>query len=267
MPDKANDGQPGTQAVQRALRMLHCFRSDRPQLTLTELADEANLTMPTAHRIVKALQDWGYIAQDENGRMFSLGPTVMKLAQVFLQRDNQHELVLLAQPFLERLRDATGETAALHCPVDTQRVCVTEVPSRQPVRMANGVGNLYPLHGGAAGKVILAWSSSTTLDRVLAVLPDDTRSGGHHERLIRELPRIRKKGYALSLGETVPSASAIAVPIFSASRLIAGSLSIAGPIDRWTRELMLDHAPLLLATGIEINSALGFAGSRGVAPA
>jgi DNA-binding IclR family transcriptional regulator len=246
--------------------MLNCFRSDRPQRTLAELADEAKLTMSTAHRIVKALQDWGYIVQDESGRVFSLGPTVMKLAQVFLQRDNQHELVLLAQPFLERLRDATGETVALHCPVDTQRVCVSEVPSRQPVRMANGVGNLYPLHSGAAGKVILAWSSTTTLDRVLATLADEARSGGLHERLVRELPRIRKKGYALSLGETVPSASAIAVPIFSASRLVAGSLSIAGPIDRWKRELMLDHAPLLLATGKDISTALGYAGTQRVAP-
>jgi IclR family transcriptional regulator, KDG regulon repressor len=257
---RSNDEQ-GTQAVQRALRVLACCRIDRPRVSLTEFAEETGLTMPTAHRIVKALQSRGYLVQNEDTRLYSLGPTVMKLAQVILQRDTQHELIRLAIPHLERLRDASSETATLHCPVGLQRMCMAEVPSRHPVRMANGLGRLYPLYAGAAGKVIMAWSSTATVEQVGAELEAMPNGAELHGRIQRELPRIRKKGYALSLGEIVPNAAAVAAPVFSASGLVAGALSVSGPIDRWNRDLMLDHAPMLTAAGASISATLGYTGA------
>jgi DNA-binding IclR family transcriptional regulator len=210
---------------------------------------------------VKALQSRGYLVQNEDTRLYSLGPTVMKLAQVILQRDTQHELIRLAIPHLERLRDASGETATLHCPVGLQRMCMAEVPSRHPVRMANGLGRLYPLYAGAAGKVIMAWSSTATVEQVRAELEAMPNGAELHSRIQRELPRIRKKGYALSLGEIVPNAAAVAAPVFSASGVVAGALSVSGPIDRWNRDLMLDHAPMLTAAGAAISATLGYTGA------
>jgi DNA-binding IclR family transcriptional regulator len=260
--DDSNDLQQGTQAVQRALRLLSCFRVDRPQVTLAELSAESELTPATSQRILKALQSWGYVEFDEHAQFFRLGPAVMKLSQIYLQRNLQSELVRIAHPVLERLRDATGETAALHCPINTERVCLLEAPSRELVRMSSGVGNLFPLYTGAAGKIILAWSTAVTLDRVLAVMPAEMDADGRKERMLRELPRLRKKGYAISMGETAPSATSIAVPVFSANRTIAGSILVAGPKERWTRDAMLDHVPLLLNASAEVSGDLGFAATR-----
>ena len=254
------DVPEGTQAVQRALRVLACYRSDRTRLTLTEVAAEAGLTMPTAHRIVKALRYRGYLVQDEQTRQYSLGPTVLRLAQVIMQRDTQHALIRLVLPHLERLRDATGETAILHYPMELQRMCVAEVPSRQPVRMADGLGTLYPLHRGAAGKVILAWSSATTVERVIANAAGLLDGANIERRLQRELPRIRKDGFAISMGETDAGAAAIAVPVFSSSGRIAGAIAVTGPLDRWNRRAILDHVPMLIDAGNTVSATLGYAG-------
>jgi DNA-binding IclR family transcriptional regulator len=259
-PARPKDEQ-GTQAVQRALRLLGCFRIDRPLVSLTEFADEAGLTTPTAHRIVKALQARGYLVQDQQSRLYSLGPTVMRLAQVTMQRDTQHELVRLALPHLEAIRDATGETASLQCPIDMQCMCAAEVPSKQMVCVATGLGNVTPIYTGAAGKVILAWSSPIIVERAVAqmeLLPNGTAA---QARMRRELPWTRKKGYALSLGETLESASAIAVPVFSSTGVIAGAITVAGPIERWTRDSMLDHARMLTAVGATLSATFGYAGT------
>jgi DNA-binding IclR family transcriptional regulator len=108
------------------------------------------------------------------------------------------------------------------------------------MRMANGVGNLYPLHSGAAGKAILAWMPRAEADEILAQHPDEAR-------LRRELARIRRQGFATSAGETIPSAAAIAAPIRGPDGAVVSAISLAGPIERWTKDKMLAAAPLLIA--------------------
>src|SRR5262245_59108052 len=106
-----NAGQ-GTYAVQRAIRILACFSVERPLVSLAEFAEEAGLTGPAARQIVNALERRGYLVRNDHTRLYSLGPMVTELAQVILQRDTPHELIRLALPQLEALRDLTEETAA-----------------------------------------------------------------------------------------------------------------------------------------------------------
>ena len=235
--------------MDRALRMLESFAADRPELTLKELADSAGLTLPTAHRIARTLQARGFLVQVDTDHAYGLGPEVMRLARTLLQANLPADLLRLAHPLLERLRDETGETAALHCPVDVERMCVAEIPSRHAKRMANGVGNLYPLHSGAAGKAILSVMPPATIDRILADHPEAARRR-------RELAVIQRQGYALSLGETVPAAAAIAVPIRDPGGEVVGAISVAGPIERWTKGRMVAAAPLLQSAAGEMDNRL-----------
>jgi DNA-binding IclR family transcriptional regulator len=243
------EGERGAQAVHRALRMLESFRGDSVELSLSGLADSAGLTLPTAHRIARTLNSEGFLLQTDPGGRYSLGPEIMRLARVLLHTAISPDLVRLTQQVLERLRDLSGETAALHCPIGHERICVAEMPSPHPIRMANGVGNLYPLHTGAAGKAILAWMPATEIDEILLDRPDT-------ERIRRELASVRRRGFAMSLGETVPGASAIAAPIRTPSGDTLAVISIAGPIRRWTRERMLEHAAALVDASNGVNAQL-----------
>ena len=215
--------------------------------------------MPTAHRIMKVLEQREYLVQDVQTRLYALGPAILRLAQVVTQRSSQHVLIKLVLPHLERLRDTTGETALLHCPVRMNRMCVAEVPSRQPLGMAYGLGTTLPLHLGAAGKVILAWSNATTVERAVAA---SSAAGESWDGagLRRELKRIRRTGYAISPGDGESSASSVAVPVFSSSGTIAGAISVTGPRDRWDRRAILQHVPLVVGAGVTTSAALGYAG-------
>ena len=46
----------------------------------------------------------------------------------------------MARDVLEALAEKSRETVALHVPAGTQRVCVAQVPSPQPVRYTSSVG-------------------------------------------------------------------------------------------------------------------------------
>lgn len=248
----------GTQAVQRALQVLQCFSVEEPQLALTEIAKRAGLTVPTAHRIIKALQSHQFVVQDSDNGHYGLGSGVMRLARVILHRDNQERLINLATPHLRRLREETGETAAVHVLTERERLCVAEVPSHHPIRMANGVGCMYPLYAGAAGKVILTHLDDTLVDEVLEDVDKAKLVFPFNERhLRRELARIRERGYAISLGETVPSASAVAAPVFSASGAVVAAMSLAGPVARWTQDEMETYVGSLVEATRTLSEQLG----------
>lgn len=57
---------------------------------------------------------------------------------------------------MERLRDATGENAALHELRDGKRVCIEKIESKEVLRDNILIGDQFPAHSGATGKVLLA---------------------------------------------------------------------------------------------------------------
>ena len=51
------------------------------------------------------------------------------------------------------------------------------------------------------------------------------------------LATIRREGFSISLGETVPGAAGLAAPIFNADGSVTVGLLIGAPVDRFEQEL------------------------------
>lgn len=251
----------GAQAIHRALTILEVFSPANPAVSLTEISEYAGLTVPTAHRMIRALHARGYVTHDRLTGLYSLGSSVMKLAQVLLVRGEQDQLLTLSMPHLEALRDLTDETVSLHVGVGTSRVCIAESVSHQVVRMAMGVGRVFPIYAGAAGKALLSGMTDTALDDIIGGEESLVLPGGPTvislSRLKRELMSVREDRYATSDGETVSGAAAIAAPVFG-PRGVEAAINIAGPATRWTRTAMTAAIPQLLETAATISEHLGY---------
>ena len=129
----------------------------------------------------------------------------MRLASVVMHRTD--DLVALAMPTLERLRELTGETASLHCLLGNERICVAELVSPEPIRMQSDVGRTYPIHAGAAGKAILAWHPDGSSASGCGSVRSRPSTITDAAKLERELERIRQRGYAESESEVVAGAA------------------------------------------------------------
>jgi IclR family acetate operon transcriptional repressor len=241
------------------MTVLEAFTAIRPSLTLTEITEYAGLTVPTAHRMVRAMQSRGYITHDPITGYYSLGSSVMRLAQVMLRRGERSQVAALAIPHLERLRDVTGETAGIHTIIGLDRVCIAEFPSHHVVRMASGVGQVYPLYAGAAGKALMSGLSPERCEEMLSMehlskMTPNTITD--LDLLRREIAEAREAGYATSLAETTASASALAAPLYGADGVVA-AINIAGPATRWTLEAMHAALPALRDTVALLGEHLG----------
>src|SRR4249919_1577709 len=118
------------------------------------IAAATSLTRPTAHRLLRSLEQHGLVLQaDRVG--YVLGPGLLGLAAAARADLPLREL---ARPALERLATATGESAQLYVRDRDRRICVDTVDSEQELRTIVDVGATLPLTKGSAGKVLLAWS-------------------------------------------------------------------------------------------------------------
>lgn len=215
----------GAQSVDRAVGILQSFDADRPSLTLAEIAQQAGLTAPTAHRLLQALRTHDLVVFDEHRRQYTLGSGIMRIAGVVLSQ----ELLAAARVRLQELRDETEETAALHWRVKGTRVCLLELVSDRPVHVASGVGNSYPLTAGAAGKAILARTDPVEVDQLIE---GSALGRAEREALLAELATIRAVGYARSEGETVPGGVGLAVPLLDSKGRAVAALNVTGPRSR-----------------------------------
>ncbi|MEV6236598.1 IclR family transcriptional regulator [Lentzea sp. NPDC051838] len=199
----------GTQSVFRALSILHAFNATRPTLTGPDVAELFGYSLPTAYRLLRALEAENFLVFDRATRAYCPGPEILRLAGVMLHRD---ALVSQTQTSLIRLRALTGETVAIYWQLGNKCTCTQEMPSPHPTRVEAGIGTDFPLTRGAAGKALLLGFTDAEV-RALLSEPDVPAPTGGAEAFLADLAVSRKRGYTVSVGETVEGSVSIGAPI------------------------------------------------------
>jgi DNA-binding IclR family transcriptional regulator len=246
-------GGARVQVVERAIDILGVLAAGRANLSAIMRGVE--LPKGTTFRILSSLQYQGLVVKDPVDNTYHLGPGFLRLSRSPTPWFGA--LAVLAEAPMERLREESRETVAVHVRVGSERVCVAELQSPEPLRYSAEVGAPQPLHVGAAGKILLAELGEAELERTLAGLDLTPITAGtikDRRELVAAVARARADGYARSLGERVAAAAAISVPIRPQGRFDA-SLSLLGPAARFTRERQLRTLPELLRAAAEVGSA------------
>lgn len=257
-------------SVEKAIDILLCFDSQHPQLRLTDISQHLGLHMSTTHRLLALLKKKRLITADATSQLYSLGPGIVELAWITLR---QQDLRTVCAPYLERLRQGTNETVSLYIRMGDCRVCIEELESGQEIKYSQTVGLTAPLHVGAPGKVLLAFLPPPELEVLLTTLPlvaVTSQTITDREQLLEELSTVRQRGYAVSVGERSPWASAAAAPIWDWSGKPIAALSVLGPSHRLTSEVVPALGQQVQQVALEISTALGhrppltspFAGQR-----
>jgi IclR family acetate operon transcriptional repressor len=236
----------GVQSIARALTLLDVVAA-HGELMLGEVAAAAGLPPSTAHRLLAALIDSGYVIQDRRMGHYRVSHKVLDLAhglRLWTARP-----VAVVHPHLEAIRDATRETANFAVLEQLTVVYVDQAESPNAVGMFTRIGRRAHAHAAATGKAMLARLPRSSLEPLAASEPFPrltphtitTASG-----LRAELEGIRRRGYALDLEEYEEGVACIAVPIVDSSGEVHGAISVSAPAPR-LRRLERDEVAELLA--------------------
>jgi IclR family acetate operon transcriptional repressor len=252
----ADDNSP-VRAVSRAMDLLLALE-EGPQ-SLAKIAEATGLTKPTAHRLLATLFRNQLVIQNPWTSDYMLGPGCLGIANAVLR--GLGGLGLIAHDILEQLAETSQETVALHAPAGTQRVCVAQVSSPQPVRYTASVGAAKPLYTGAMGKILLAFANEHDRKELisrLALLAVTPATITDRDELEIQLDEARRRGYAVSRGEQADGVASISAPVFAANGHIMAAVSVLGPSIRMSDLTMATLRPVVVEAGQEISRLLGY---------
>ena len=242
----------GTQAVDRAAQLLievvHC----QGPVTFTELTSSSGLAKSTTSRLLMALERNGLVQRDSRGG-FRPGEVFVSYAW---RSGAEAGLITVAQPFLDRLGEATGETINLGVASRGMVEQIAQVDSTYLIGGTNWVGLSVPLHCAAVGKVLLAYDA--------AELPPGRliRRTGHtitsREALAADLAEVRRRGYAVTNEELEPGLVAVAAPVYRQGATVVAALSVSGPATRLTRACISAVGIRCMAEANALSAVLGY---------
>jgi DNA-binding IclR family transcriptional regulator len=220
---EAKGGEGATvRAVDRAIAILQCFTADKPALSVLEIQRRVGLSRPTLYRLLQTLAATGLVKAEGDPQRFRLAHGVMELAHVWLAGLNKIDV---ARPILEELRESTGETAALFVLREQKRICVLELESHHALTIVRGVGDAGVITVGASGKAILAYLDEGRRNAILDQVTNKTRRA----ELVKALNTVRSQGFAMTHGEIIVGAVALAAPTFNYNGEVTGCVGVFGP--------------------------------------
>jgi len=249
----------GTQAVDRAARLLREVVVSSGPVTFAELAAATGLAKSTASRLLVALERNGLVRRDASSG-FVPGDLFVRHAW---RRGGEANLVDVARPFLDRLGERTGETINLGVAHGGFVEQVSQVDSTYMIGGTNWLSRPVPLHCSALGKVLLACGAvELPPGRLERCAP---RTITRRSALAADLTRVKRRGYAVAAEELERGLVAVAAPVYREGNAVVAALSVSGPTMRLTGARLAEVATECVAEAAALSSALGHRRREGVA--
>src|SRR5262249_55245314 len=127
------------------------------------------------------------------------------------------------------------------------------------------LGTRWPAHATSTGKVLLAYLPEADLSAWLGRRLDawTARTIVEPGALVRELARVRARGYATCVEELEPGFVAVGAPVRSAAGAVVAAISVGGPKSRLSPATVRAIARRLPPAADQISERLGWRRPRG----
>ena len=243
------------QSLDRGLAVIRCFSSERPSLTLSEVAERTGLTRAAARRFLLTLQELGYVGS--TGRQFSLRPRVLALGYAYL---SSFSVAQIAQPHLEDLAEELHESCSVSVLDGDDIVYVARASANRIMTIALTVGTRLPPYPTSMGRVLLASLPEEELDAHLrrTELRKLTERTVVDETELRQiLAKVAAQGWAAVDQELEAGVRSIAVPIRDSSGRVVAAINASAHAARvQMRTLEKQFLPRLLNAAQQIDAEL-----------
>ena len=243
-------------SVDRAASLLLALGECQGATGVTELARRLGLHKSTASRLLATLQRRGLVEQDDESGKYRIGMVVIRLAE---RAERSLDLRRLAMPDLERLARLTRETASLAILDGDQALTVAQADGPNLIAVGDWTGRATPLHGVAAGKVLLAAMAERDVLRIVraGLIPHTERTLVRLEPLLEELARVRRRDHVASIGEFETGMNELAAPVFDARGSVVGAVEVRGAAFRIPPKRIPELARQVRETASAISRRLG----------
>ena len=216
-----------------------------------ELAEQLGASRSTVNRILARLVEERLVSRDASGA-YIVGPRLKVLSRTLHEH---HPLFSDGARILSQLSKKSGATALLAIASHQPEECFVLISCEpdSPVRYTLKAGTKLPTHAGALGLAILSRRGTQGLPEHLKKFTDDSMDT--RTRVEEALRAYSSIGAVVSVGQHIPDAAGLAVPISLNEHLI-GSISLSRPKNEFDEKTVAESAEILHRAAAELETAL-----------
>ncbi len=246
--------------VERTVQILEYLAraSKNGGVGISAVSREFDIPKSSVSDILYSLLELGFIEyENEMMKTFKLGEGAVRFGLGALE---QYDLKNIIHPELIKLHKQTGYTAFAGIRTDSDVTYIDKVEGASAIRFAIGAGSTRPLHLTAIGKALLAGFDN---DSVIDIMGDScyvthtSNSICNVRRLLREMDKVRKNGYALENFEDNDYTYSIAAPIFDIKNKVCAAVCISLLASDITEEQIAELTHTVSSAAKRISESLG----------
>jgi len=227
--------KPERKPVSKTLRALSWLAESSPtQVGVRQLALAMNIAPSSAHRILLALSEAGFVRQDSKTQRYTLGNEFLRISQLAMAKAPLRQAVL---PAMQRLVDTCKESALL-CVYDEFRqevIYAAAVDSPRSTGHGIELNKWLPVRTGASGLAILAFLKDVEVQSIARrsnYLQRARTDLAERDHLRSKLAAVRDRGYAFTHCQWIAGAVGLAAPMFDRTGKVMGDICITIPRER-----------------------------------
>src|ERR1700742_2288490 len=198
--------------------------SNFDRIGVTRLARHLGVPVPTAYRMLRALERAGYVEQLAESKEYRLTLKLFELGSRVASRTTLRDLAAVE---VERLAQQAGLASNVSVLVDGDVLYLAQVKTEELLAVNLTPGSRAPATCTAMGKAMLAVCSDVRSIIGLGPYPNPTaHSVTTHEDLTAELTKIQRLGYAVDRQELNLGVWCVAAPILGVRQTRPAAVSV-----------------------------------------
>ena len=233
-------------SVQRTIEILTYIAEDanRNGVGISQISHVFQIPKSSASDVLYSLLKLGFLEyRNEELKTFQLGNRAIRFGMMAV---GQFGLTRMARPELEALNADMGFTVMLGIRSDDKMLIVDKIEGRSAVHLTDGIGTHKLMHLTSIGKVLLSgYSDEEVLDIVGdSCLETHTKNSLiNPHQLLREMAKVRARGYAVENFEDNPNVYSVAAPIYDEHGHICAGVCVL----LFSADVMEEQLPVLTA--------------------
>jgi len=248
---------PRIQALARASAIIDVIAvAGEEGIGLSDISRATALNKTTAFNLIASLVTLRFLEQDEHSRRYRLGLRNLELGRIVQQRLH---ISHLARPILAKLCRTTNETVNLGLPDLLDLMVVDSFRGSRILHANASTGWRSMYHCTALGKACMAgWDAPmrSTIYNSCGMPRQTPNTITDIDLLEAQLTRFRAQRFAVDIEENEPGVNGVATWVVNGLGEVAAAISVAGPSNRLTEDVMKQMAPDVLDAAEAIATAM-----------
>ncbi len=228
----SDEESSGSRSVRRALDIFELMLERGQPVTVAQIVNDLSIPKSTAYELVRTLSEGDYIAPSGKGSGLFLGRRLFELGMSYR---SHVDLLRDGSQIAEELRDETGETVQMSVLENKLMMVLLKEEGVRQLRIISNVGSRVPVNWAAAGRLLVSDMDDAELTQLLAETVRQSPTGRaitDVTKLIGQIRKFRRQGYATELNEANEHAGCIAAPVIDTTGHCVAALSVVVPEQR-----------------------------------